>query len=177
VKSTEVTPEEFEELFRRSAPEVHAYLRRRVGTDADDLLGEVFVIAWQRRRDLPRPELRRAWLYGVGRRLILANGRKQSRAHEAVVELSRLGAAGSGNAPDRDAAVRRMVEMLPDKDRELIMLTVWEGLTPTEAALAVGVRPGTARVRLHRARQRLAAEPDMEALATRADRRGTSAVS
>ena len=160
----EVTPEEFEELFRRSASEVHAYLRRRVGTEADDLLGEVFVIAWQRRRDLPRPELWRAWLYGVARRLILANTRKQSQARDAVLELSRLGDAGSNNVSDQHAAVRRLVEQLPATDRELIMLTVWEGLTVAEAALAVGMRPGTARVRLHRARQRLAAEPGMKAL-------------
>jgi RNA polymerase sigma factor (sigma-70 family) len=164
VQRGEVTQEEFEELFRRLASEVRAYLRRRVGTDADDLLGDVFVIAWQRRRDLPKPELRRAWLYGVARRLILTNVRKQSQGREAILELSRLGDVGSSNGPERDAAVRRMVELLPDADRELIMLTVWERLTVAEAALTLGVRPGTARVRLHRARQRLAADPGMQAL-------------
>lgn len=160
----EVTPEEFEKLFRRCAPEVHAFLRRRVGAEADDLLGEVFIIAWQRRRDLPKPELRRAWLYGVARRLILADTRKQTRTREALLELGRLGDDLTSNGPERDAAVRRMVAALPDKDRELIMLTVWERLSVAEAALTLGVRAGTARVRLHRARQRLAADPGMQAL-------------
>jgi RNA polymerase sigma-70 factor (ECF subfamily) len=49
-------------------------------------------------------------------------------------------------------------------DRELITLTTWEGLTPAEAACVVGITAGTARVRLHRARARLARHPRMRAL-------------
>ncbi|WP_405933890.1 sigma factor-like helix-turn-helix DNA-binding protein [Streptomyces sp. NBC_00827] len=40
-------------------------------------------------------------------------------------------------------------------ERELLLLVAWERLTPTEAAAAVGIPPGTARSRLHRARARL----------------------
>lgn len=96
--------------------------------------------------------------------MILANARKQSQTRGAELELSYLGDLASGNVPERDTAVRRMVEMLPDPDRELIMLTVWERLSVAEAALTLGIRPGTARVRLHRARQRLAADPAIQAL-------------
>ena len=47
------------------------------------------------------------------------------------------------------------INTLSERDRELVMLTAWEGLTPTEAATVLGLKPTAARVRLHRARARL----------------------
>ncbi|MBB6625719.1 sigma-70 family RNA polymerase sigma factor [Nocardioides sp. KIGAM211] len=165
----DVTPEAFEELFRATAPEVLRYLRRRVGVEADDLLGEVFVIAWQRRGDLPAPELHRAWLFGVARRLVLAQVRRQAAVRHATRDLARRdeasGAAEHAPSPDdRDAVVHRALAALPEQDRELLMLTVWEGLTVAEAAVSLDLRPGTARVRLHRARRRLADDPEVARL-------------
>ena len=164
MRSREVTREGFEELFRRTASEVHAYLRRRVGADADDLLGDVFVIAWQRRRDLPEPRLHRAWLYGVARRLVLAHGRQLSHATDAAVRLARQDTAIPATDERRAATVRDALATLAEVDRELITLTVWEGLGVAEAALALGMRPGAARVRLHRARKRLAEDPTIAVL-------------
>jgi RNA polymerase sigma-70 factor, ECF subfamily len=56
------------------------------------------------------------------------------------------------------------VDRLGPADREVLRLVAWEGLTPAELAVALGVRPGTARVRLHRARRALAADPAVRAL-------------
>ncbi|UUW93217.1 sigma-70 region 4 domain-containing protein [Pimelobacter simplex] len=46
----------------------------------------------------------------------------------------------------------------------MLLLVEWERLTPAELAVALGVRAGTARVRLHRARRALAADPALRAL-------------
>jgi len=54
-----------------------------------------------------------------------------------------------------DHELGRALEALSPGDREAILLVAWEELTPTEAARAMGVRPATFRVRLHRARTRL----------------------
>lgn len=48
--------------------------------------------------------------------------------------------------------------------QEVLRLVEWERLTPAELATALGVRAGTARVRLHRARMALAADPAVRAL-------------
>jgi DNA-directed RNA polymerase specialized sigma24 family protein len=53
---------------------------------------------------------------------------------------------------------------LAPRDREILQLVGWEGLSPAELAVALGVRPGTARVRLHRARRALASDPELRAL-------------
>jgi RNA polymerase sigma-70 factor (ECF subfamily) len=51
--------------------------------------------------------------------------------------------------------LRQALKDLPDVERELLLLVAWENLTPTEAAQALGIPAGTARSRLHRARQRM----------------------
>jgi len=47
------------------------------------------------------------------------------------------------------------VRALPPEEREVLLLVAWEQLTPTQAALVLGIPPGTARSRLHRARAAL----------------------
>ena len=63
--------------------------------------------------------------------------------------------------------VAAAMDRLPPGDREVLRLVEWECLTPAELATALGVRPGTARVRLHRARRALAADPEVRALVER----------
>jgi RNA polymerase sigma factor (sigma-70 family) len=162
-----VTPEAFEELYRRTSAEVLWFLRRRVGDEAPDLLADVFVLAWEKRDSLPAEWLRRAWLFGVARRLLLSHGRQTARGLAAEHEASRLPTRIEGHAGDGiGEAVRAALARLPEIDRELIQLTEWEGLSIAEAAVATALKPGTARVRLHRARLRLASDPTLAALVT-----------
>ncbi|GAA0620264.1 sigma-70 family RNA polymerase sigma factor [Kribbella sandramycini] len=71
-------------------------------------------------------------------------------------------------APQLRAALRE----LPAVERELLLLVAWEQLSPTEAAEVLGIPAGTARSRLHRARQRMDERlgGSAEALATAAHR-------
>jgi len=163
----------FSGVLRRHGPAIHAYLARRGGRDAaDDLLGEVWLRAYAARGhyDERWPDAR-PWLYGIARNVLREHWR-------------RTGAAGTGGEPpaylaaiedpwadvdDRlDAAarlddLRRALARLVPGDRDVLLLVTWEGLTPTEAAVALGIPPGTARSRLHRARagmrQLLGADP------------------
>jgi RNA polymerase sigma-70 factor (ECF subfamily) len=156
---------EFEALFRDTRSPLLAYLTRRApAEDAADLLAEVYLVAWRRRDALPRGEERRLWLFGVARRLLADHHRSAGR---------RLDAAGGAPCPVPDGAtcddrrgesVRQVLATLGDLDRELVTLTTWEGMTPAEAARVVGITAGTARVRLHRARARLARHPRLRAL-------------
>jgi RNA polymerase sigma-70 factor (ECF subfamily) len=157
---------EFETLFRDTRAPLLAYLTRRAPSeDAADLLAEVYLVAWRRRADLPRGEERRLWLYGVARRLLAEHHRSSLR------RVDPEGGAGEPDPSDgpreddrRGEAVRRALETLSDLDRELITLTTWDRLSPADAARVVGITAGTARVRLHRARARLARHPHLQAL-------------
>src|SRR4051812_29470227 len=52
-------------------------------------------------------------------------------------------------------ALREALRSLPAVERELLLLVAWEQLTPSEAGQVLGTPGGTARSRLHRARQRM----------------------
>lgn len=149
-------------LYREHRAAVLSYLLRRVEEpqDAADLLTEVFLVALRRPGDVPPADDARLWLYGVARRL-LANHRRGLRrraaAVDALAQVIRTQAAAAPEPSAQTLAVIQQLRQMPESDRELITLVAWEGLSPTEAAEVLGLKPGTARARLSRARRRLRA--------------------
>lgn len=157
----------FEEAYRACGSAVLGYALRRCASreDALDVVAETFAVAWRRRDDLPGADDEvRPWLFGIAR-LCLANAtRSGSRAGRLGQRLAE--ALAGSPVPDPAALaevraearqVRAALELLPAEDRELVTLVSWEGLTPAQAGAALGLTPGAARVRLHRARARLRA--------------------
>jgi RNA polymerase sigma-70 factor, ECF subfamily len=158
-----ITRNEFEQLYRAHAPEILGYLRRRgTGQDAEDILAETFLVAWRRQRHLPSPDQRRAWLFGTARKLLLAQQR--SAPPRPVAELEPRPLQINDSDPTTDQLVRTILAELPETDRELLTMTAWEHLTVAEAGRVLGLNATAARVRLHRARHRLAADPRLASL-------------
>ena len=154
----------FEHLARTLGPRVLGYLARRVAQPADaaDLLAEVLLIAWRRMDDLPGPDEEvLPWLLGVARR-VAANHSRGSRRRLALADRLR---AEMGDTTMRAPMARHDVDDahlvtdalagLDEDDRELITLIAWEHLTPSEAAVVLGISAAAARKRLQRARDRL----------------------
>jgi RNA polymerase sigma-70 factor (ECF subfamily) len=145
----------FEELYRQYAARVYAYaLRRTSAAGADDAVADVFLVAWRRLDDLPPEPL--PWLLGTAHK-VLANRRRGERRALALRDRLASQPREPAAAPAAlDHRVGAALASLGERDRELLMLVAWEGLSVTEAAEALGVRAGTVAVRLHRARQRFA---------------------
>ncbi len=151
----------FRALFEACSPAVLAYAVRRTAnpTDAADVVAETFVVAWRRIGDVPVGDEARLWLFGVARR-VLSNHRRGSLRRSRLADRLRTRLADV-HIEDPSAAVeavqivRAGLALLDDDDRELLLLTSWEGLTPTELAAVLGVPAATVRTRLHRARGRL----------------------
>jgi len=146
--------QQFEALYTAHAGAVRAYaMRRGPAAEADDVVAEVFLIAWRRLQDVP-PDAR-GWLLAVARR-VRANAHRGSSRQEALrarLEHERP-TVGADTLVDR-----RLLEALlslRERDREALLLIAWEGLTNRDAARVVGVRESTFGVRLHRAKRRLA---------------------
>lgn len=152
----------FVELLRRHGEALHAYLVRRSDRDtADDLLSEVFLRAYAARRQYDvRWQDARPWLYGIARNVLREHWRRTSQPPPGEYPFAQLAAVEDPwPAVDArlDAAARmsdlgRALAKLVSGDREVLLLVTWEGLTPAEAAVALGIPQGTARSRLHRAR-------------------------
>ena len=152
----------FEEIYAAHYPDILAYIRRRTGShdDAADALAETFTTAWRRLDDVPEGHRARLWLYGVARRVLANNRRAESRRSELVERLSlQLAQWAQSVVPDGDhSGVREAFLRLNPDDREVLALAGWEGLSSDEIATVLGCSRGAARLRLHRARKRLARE-------------------
>ncbi len=109
---------------------------------------------------MPAGEQARLWLYGVARR-VLANHRRGELRRSTLADRLRADLAVthrppaySGELADVAAAFRR----LPEAERELLALAGWEGLDAGQIAAVLGCSRNAARIRLHRARRRLAGQ-------------------
>jgi RNA polymerase sigma-70 factor, ECF subfamily len=151
--------ERFEQLYREHVRAIAAYLRARTDQEsAVDALARTFEIAWRRLSDIP--ENPRAWLFGVARR-VLADQRRSAGRHQALV--ARISETIASNTQDhaglfdaRDAILAALME-LPERQREALLLVVWDGLSQREAATVLGCSTSALSVRVHRARKRLRA--------------------
>jgi RNA polymerase sigma-70 factor (ECF subfamily) len=157
----------FGRLFDDHAAPLHRYLARRVGTTiADDLVSDTFLTAFgQRHRYDPAVAGVRAWLYGIASNLLRRHVRDEVRALRATARLTGPAAAdGPENRVTERLDAQRMVArlagalaVLSADDREVLLLTSWAGLSPTEIAQALDIPAGTVRSRLHRVRRWLRA--------------------
>lgn len=114
---------------------------------------------WQRFDDIPE-DAQRPWLFGVARNHI-RNARRSDRRHLALVDAIDTDPTSHPQHLDPSNAVRLhpildAIRELDDDDRELMMMTGWFEMTPSEIAAILDQQPGTIRVRLHRIRRRLA---------------------
>lgn len=153
----------FAVCFDLHYPRVVGYGLRRLSdlAAAEDAAAEAFLIAWRRFDDAP-PDLL-PWLLAIARNVI----RNEARSTRRRDRLAALVAAehatsnvrrSTGSTHERgddspiNEAVRAALDRLSERDREILLLTGWDGLDTDRAAAALGCSRGTFAVRLHRAR-------------------------
>jgi RNA polymerase sigma-70 factor (ECF subfamily) len=149
----------FERLYTASYDRVLAYLVCRTNLDgAVEAAAQVFLVAWRRFAELPDDPL--PWLFGVARR-VLADQRRSTARRQALSDRlaaerygTRLAEDPADALAERDALLEALAR-LGERDREVLALIAWDGLTPRQAAASLGCSPAAFAVRLHRARRRL----------------------
>jgi RNA polymerase sigma-70 factor (ECF subfamily) len=139
--------------------------RRTDPQSARDVTAETFLAAWRRLDTVPRTK-ELAWLYTVARNMLVHELRGKARRSRLSDRLRAQPHPQPGDPADAVVArlhAQRLLEALPPKDREVLQLVEWEHLDSNTAAQVVGCTAATFRVRLHRARRRLAAAVDDDA--------------
>lgn len=162
-------PALFAEFYRRHIDAVLRFVARRVDDPhtAADLTAEIFLAVIDS-ADRYRPGLgsETAWLYGIARNIVAAEHRrtaKERQLNHRIVGRRLLEPDDIARLEERLDAEREgrralaALSGLPDGERALLELIVVDQLTVSEAAAALGIAQGTARVRLHRARRALRA--------------------
>lgn len=159
-------PDAFEAFYREHLDAVQRFVARRVSSphDAADLTAEVFLAAIEASDVSPGGIDPRVWLYAVARRVVANHLRRQARGLRAVARLQGRALLDDDATEriaerldsERDArSLLREVADLPRTQREVVELVAADGLSLVEAAAVLGITPGAARVRYHRARTRL----------------------
>ncbi|MDA4891444.1 RNA polymerase sigma factor [Streptomyces sp. CCM_MD2014] len=155
----------FAAAYREHYWAVTRYVARRLAGHAgevEEVVAEVFTVAWRRRAELPRAPL--PWLYGVARNCLANAVRGQGRRRRLLARLGNDDAAHGRyvtSGPEAEPPggwVHEALARLSAKDQEVLRLTAWEELGVDELAVALGCGSRAASMRLHRARARLRTE-------------------
>jgi RNA polymerase sigma factor (sigma-70 family) len=149
----------FETFFEQHYQEISGYVRRRLPeSDADDAVGQIFMVAWRRFDRIPVSPQDRLWLFGVARRCVsdsrrsgLRRQRLQARLVQEHVEEPRP----SVETGPVHAAMRIAMAGLRPADREVLQLVLWDDLSHAEAAALLGCSVNAFELRVRRAKRRL----------------------
>jgi RNA polymerase sigma-70 factor (ECF subfamily) len=151
----------FTELYRRFARPVLAMATRQLGDNgrAEEATQETFAAVWRSARSY-RAERGSgsAWLYAVARHAIIDRARQR---REPVVEVPEEAATEAGPAEQAEDAwlawrVHSALEQLPERERVVLELAYWSGLSQAEIASYLDVPLGTVKTRTRTGLARLA---------------------
>jgi RNA polymerase sigma-70 factor (ECF subfamily) len=155
----------FAEIYSRYGRQVQAYCARRIDrSHVADAVAETFLVAWRRLDQIDDVDAALMWLYGTAYRVVGHQLRSRSRARSLVQRLRGV-AVAEAETSDSIAVRREQTDLvmlaasrLKEIDREVLRLELWEGLTHSEVAVALAIKPESARQRASRARRNLAKE-------------------
>ena len=142
----------------------YSFLRNREA--AEDVTQDVFIKVW---RALPRFDGRASvstWIYTIARNASLSALRARHPQSslsdpEAMEAVEAIDPAPSADAMVDRAALLRLVDQLPTKQRQVVMLFYMEEQSHEEVATMLSMPVGTVKTLLHRARASLSAAVGM----------------
>jgi len=148
----------FHELYERYAPDVYRFAHWLTGNpeDAKDLTSETFVKALTAEAE-PRAETVKAYLFTIARNLHRKQWRRTSRLGPMPEDMVDPAAHPDVVAADKEELARAMaaIQDLPELDRTVLLLRVYDNMSYEEIAAVTGISVSTAKVKVFRARSRL----------------------
>ncbi|MSO41031.1 MAG: sigma-70 family RNA polymerase sigma factor [Solirubrobacterales bacterium] len=148
----------FEELYRESRDDVFAYVAGllRDRSAAEEVTAQAFERAYRKRGQFRRARgSGRAWLFGIARNAALDELRRRSKL--APMPEAEQGSADPdpGEVAVRLCALRDAIATLNARERELVALKFFAGLSNAEIAQVIGVSETNAGSKLHRTIEKL----------------------
>ena len=153
----EVWVSEFEKLLGQVRISVERFVRYKIAdrADAEDVLQEVYMAAYQKFAQLKNPDSFKAWILSIARNKCNDYFRAKAACLEISMEdLTELREEEGRQGKCDFAFVRENVEALQDKDKEILILYFWKELPQAEIASRLGIPLGTVKSRLYTAKER-----------------------
>ena len=146
--------EEFEIHLASVRDVIEKYVKFRVNTaDAEDLIQDIFLTAYLKYEKLQKKESFKPWILSIARNRCLDYFRKQAQFQEIPLDdvpESKLSFGRIG--PVLPSPVEETMDLLTDKDREILRLFYWQGLSLLEISKMLRIPVGTVKSRLHTAK-------------------------
>lgn len=152
--------EAFIKIYDRYSKEIYRYISFKVGTaqQAEDITSDVFVRALEYAADEERPMVQKArpFLYQVARAAIADHYRDRQPTGPLEAAEGIEGHSRDLAVTDVDnAELQRALLVLPDDQREAVLLKHMEDLSAREVGAIMGRSAGAVRVLVHRGLERL----------------------
>ena len=138
--------------FQENAARIYRFIYAKVGNReaAEDLTSEVFLKATRWLAQDRSADSIRSWLYTVARSTIADYWREQSQHPTVPLENPDAVLFCGREAPEEVRRTRerawRILEALPEREREVLRLRFLHGYTAVEIGQALGLTPGNVRV-------------------------------
>ena len=149
-------------LFMRHHARIYRFVARQTGSEmmADDIANEVFLELWKQAPSFEGRSEVSTWLLGIARFKALSSLRKKKEDwidDDAAAEI-----ADGADTPevvtmkeDKAAALRRMIDALPDEHRTVIDLAYYHGQSVSEIGEVLDIPVATVKTRMFYARKKL----------------------
>jgi len=148
----------FEELYRLYEKPLSNYLYRLCGNRAraEDLLQDAFLRLWKAAPNYEPSAKVSTYVFRIAHNLFLNDAaRRREKALESLEAETRSDPASDLNRREVQSAVQRAVEALPDGEREVLVLSEYNGFKYAEISEILGIPVGTVKSRMFSAVQRL----------------------
>lgn len=146
----------FERLYRLHAARIHSLVRRMVGGDgdADELVQDAFVRAWQRLSTFRGESAFGTWMHRLTVNLVLNWQKSRNRGRklfddDAVIDMQ----SARRETPEAAMDLETALQELPKGARQIFVLHDVEGFKHEEIAEMLEITSGTSKAQLHRARR------------------------
>jgi RNA polymerase sigma-70 factor, ECF subfamily len=156
----EMDEEAFRGFYDRTARTLRAYLARATGNSAlaDDLLQESYYRFLRARSGYQSEAHRRNALFRIATNL-MHDSHRRARHMPAMADADQQNLASrhsDAEATERATELRHAMAQLKPRERELLWLAYAQGSSHREIAASLGLRTGSVKLLLFRARRRLA---------------------
>lgn len=146
----------FEELLEKERVSVGRFVKFRIPVqeDAEDVLQEVFLTAYQKFSQLKNRSAFKAWLLSIARNKCNDYFRRKAGQYEIPLDmLSEKETADGRYGITEEVGVKETISLLGDKDRQILYLFFWKEMPQADIARKLGIPLGTVKSRLHTAKQ------------------------
>ena len=148
--------DELGKLLEAERVSVERFVRFRLNSkaDADDVLQEVFLAACQKYLQLKNKDSFKAWILSIARNKCNDYFRRKATQYEIPIdEITESELSDGRHGVSVVGTVRETLNLLGDKDKQILYLYFWKELPQAEIAKQLNIPVGTVKSRLHTAKQ------------------------